>query len=89
MQKAEKRCSVVAPIYGWSVALQSHDSHDGFIEVVVRMLYEGALDSSSGRLSRVDCLEGAPRNGRWNPYEIVLYPEENFSQGSLLGLPEL
>jgi hypothetical protein len=63
MQKAEKRCSVVAPIYGWSVASQSHDSHDGFIEVVVRMLYEGALDSSSGRLSRVDCLEGAPLHG--------------------------
>lgn len=37
----------------------------------------------------VDCLEGAPCNGRWNPYEIVLCPEENFSQGSLLGLPEL
>lgn len=65
------------------------DSDDGCIELVVRMLYERALDSSSGCLSRVDCLEGAPRNGRWNPYEIVLCPEENFSQGSLLVLPEL
>ena len=63
MQKAEKSCSVVAPIYRWSVASQSHDSHDGFIEVVVRRLYEGALDSPSGRLSRVDCSEGARRHG--------------------------
>jgi hypothetical protein len=45
----------------------NRDSHDGFIEVVVSMRYERALDSSSGRLSRVDCLEGAPQNGHWNP----------------------
>jgi len=35
------------------------------------MRYERALDSSSGRWSRVDGLEGAPRQRRWNPYEIV------------------
>ena len=35
------------------------------------MRYERALDSSSGRLSRVEGLEGAPRRGRWNTYEIV------------------
>ena len=64
------------------------DSDDGFIEVVVGMLTTSA-GLFFGLLERVDCLEGAPRNGRWNPYEIVLCPEENFSQGSLLGLPEL
>src|SRR5580698_4419527 len=34
----------------------NRDSHDGLIEVVVRMRDERTLDSSSGSLSRVDCL---------------------------------
>jgi len=63
MQQAEK-VAVLSHRSTCGALSNNHDSHDGFIEVVVRMPYERALDSSSGRLSRVDCLEGAHRNGR-------------------------